>query len=454
MSGQKSTLTQEQLLRQRLLPQQLRLVALVEKTDDEVEQEIARELDENPALERVIEEHGEERPQERIGRTGQTVQAGPAYTDIAPEFEQTLTEALLDQLTELQELSPTVRRLTAYMTGALDSNGYLTRTLQQLSTDIALDTDGSLNPDDAELRRAYDTLRSLDPAGVGAQDLRDCLLLQLRRLDPEKQAIADATEIVRHYFDVYSRRNLRKLAEIVNIGPERIKAADRIITSLNPKPGGAYAADPAQDMANAAISPDFIVETDGERISVSMPNSLPQLRIEESFRTDGEENTDADAFIRDRRTQARTFIELLSRRQQTLMAIARAIVNIQAPFFLNFDDESKIRPMVLRQIAEATGLDLTLISRAVAGKWLATPWGVYSLKSFFNHRTGADDTETSAREIGAALRDIIDTEPADAPLSDESLVEALAARGYKVARRTVAKYRTRLNIPPARLRRK
>lgn len=303
------------------------------------------------------------------------------------------------------------------------------------------------------MREAYATLRSLDPAGVGAQDLRDCLLLQLQRLDSSRPEVADALEIVRHFFDIYSRRNMRKLADYSSITPERLRLADAVITSLNPKPGAAYAADPAQALAQAAVSPDFIIETDGDRISVSMPNSLPELRIEESFLAD-DGPADAATFIRDRRTQALGFIDILKRRQQTLMAIARAIVNLQAPFFLNADDESKIRPMVLRQIADATGLDLTLISRAVAGKWLATPWGVYSLKSFFNHRTGADDTETSAREIGAALREIIDGEPADAPLSDEAIADALAARGYKVARRTVAKYRTRLNIPPARLRRR
>lgn len=447
--GISNSLTQQLLLRQRLLPQQLRLVALVEKTDDEVEQEIARELDENPALERVRDDS---RPLPSYAVS--TGPAAPSPTDFAPEFDRTLGETLLDQLAELTGLSDAVRHITAYMIGALDSNGYLTRTLPQLSTDLALETDGTLSFTDADLRAAYATLRSLDPAGVGAQDLRDCLLLQLERLDAtQRPEVADATELVRHFFDVYSRRNMRKLSELTGISPERIQAADSVITALNPKPGAPFAADPSQSIAESAVQPDFIIETDGKRVSVSMPNSLPELRIEESFNAT-DSNSPAAAFIRDRRSQALSFIDLLKRRQSTLMAIARAIVKIQAPFFLNFDDESKIKPMVLRQIADETGLDLTLISRAVAGKWMATQWGVYSLKSFFNHRTGADDTETSAREICAALREIIAAEPADAPLSDEALAEALAGRGYKVARRTVAKYRTRLNIAPARLRRK
>lgn len=448
MGSTKSSLIQQQALRQRLLPQQLRLVALVEKTDEEVEEEIARELDENPALERVHDDSRTPYIQSA------SANAMPSVADLAPVFDSTLAETLAGQLAELPELSPQVSRIAAYMTGALDSNGYLTRTLPQLLTDIALETNGELVPSDAELREAYRTLRSLDPPGVGAQDLRDCLLLQLERINADgRPEVVDATEIVRHYFDVYSRRNMRKLSEVSGITVERLKAADAVITALNPKPGATYAADPVKTLAESAIQPDFVVETDGERISVSMPNSLPELRIEESFNV-ADDDSPASTFIRDRRTQALSFIDLLRRRQNTLMTIARAIVKIQAPFFLNFDDESKIKPMVLRQISDATGLDFTLISRAVAGKWIATQWGVYSLKSFFNHRTGADDSDTSAREIGAALREIISEEPADSPLSDEALAEALAARGYKVARRTVTKYRTGLNIASARLRKK
>ena len=243
--GISNTLTQQQLLRQRLLPQQLRLVALVEKTDDEVEQEIARELDENPALERVRDDS---RPLPSYAVS--TGPAAPSPTDFAPEFDRTLGETLLDQLAELTGLSDAVRHITAYMIGALDSNGYLTRTLPQLSTDLALETDGTLSLTDADLRAAYATLRSLDPAGVGAQDLRDCLLLQLERLDAtQRPEVADATELVRHFFDVYSRRNMRKLSELTGISPERRQAADSVITALYRTPGSPFAAYPSQCIA-------------------------------------------------------------------------------------------------------------------------------------------------------------------------------------------------------------
>lgn len=436
---QTSQLTQSQLLRQRLLPQQLRLVALVEKTDEEVEQEIARELDENPALERVSA------PPVPAATTSAPAIERPE----TPDFDETLAEALERQLAELPDASPTIRRLAAYMVGALDGNGYMTRTLPQLKTDIELATE--LPFTDAELREAYNLLRSLDPAGVGAQDLRDTLLLQLRRLDPERPEVADALEIIRHFFDIYSRRSLRKLADYAEMTPARVEAADALVRTLNPKPGAAYAADPTQALARAAVQPDFIVETDGKRAWIALPNSLPELRIEQSFAIDPE-NPEAAKFVRDRRSQALSFIDALRRRQETLLAIGRAIVELQAPFFTSADDESRIRPMVLRQIAEATGLDLSLISRAVAGKWLATQWGVYPLKSFFNHRSGAADDSTSAREIEAAIRRLVDEE--STPLTDDALTDALAAIGYKVARRTVAKYRTRMGILPARLRHK
>lgn len=451
-TASKSTLTQQQLLRQRLLPQQLRLVDFVEKTDEEIEREISTELDENPALESVNSPEPRVSSPRYYSSSSGTDAADDTYRSVQADTEQTLREALLTQLTELQDLPAETLRLAAYMIDAVDSNGYITRTLPQLASDLAL-TDGS-EPDPTTLREAYAALRSLDPAGVGAQDLRDCLLLQLKRLNPETPAVSDALELVGHYFDLYSGRNRRKIMAATGLTAERLDAADEVITSLNPKPGAPFAADRTQAMGNAAVTPDFIVETDGDRLTVTMANSLPELRIEESFSADDESSPQATAFIREQRTRATTFIDLLERRTKTLMAIARAIVRIQAPFFLSGDDESKIRPMVLRQIANETGLDLTLVSRAVAGKWLATPLGVYSLKSFFNHRHGADDEETSAAEIGAAMREIIASEPADSPLSDEALASALSDRGYNVARRTVAKYRTRLHIPPARLRRR
>lgn len=461
--SRKSSLTQEQLLRQRLLPQQVRFGEFLEKTDEEMAREVELELELNPALERVDSERGDRAglAHEQPARASWQRDTRPDtddYTPVQAEAGPTLREALLQQLAESDLPEPT-RRLASYIVDAIDSNGYLTRTLPQIADDIALAAPGGepiVTTD--ELRPALAAVRALDPAGVAAFDLRDTLLLQLQRLPAARPARAEAIEIVTHFFDVYSRRNDRKLAELSGLTPEAIAGAHALITSLNPRPGSAFIADPTQAMGHAGVTPDFIVETDGERISVVMPDTVPDLRLEESFVPDPARQAVSDPareFIRARRADALTFIDLLQRRRQLLMRIMRAIIDIQAPFFLNGDDDAAMRPMVLRQIAEAVGADISMVSRAVSGKWVATDLGIYPLKHFFNHRGAADgDDSTSAHAILAAMRDIVDSEPHDAPLSDDAIAAALAGRGYKVARRTVAKYRSRLNIAPARLRRR
>lgn len=443
--GSKSTLTQEQLLRQRLLPQQLRFAAMLEETTDEIADEIELELAENPALEKV-ETHDQER------RYYSPRAAAPTDDERQQirQYDQTLGEHLNEQLVEQPDITPAQHAIVEYMIGALDSNGYLTRTLPQIRADIGLAS--GREPQMEQIREAAATLRSLEPAGVGAQDLRDCLLLQLKRMPADKPFVSEALEIVRHWFDLFAKRNFKRLGDETGLSEEQIRGANALIATLNPKPGSEFSTDPARTVAESAVIPDFIVETDGETLTVSMPNSLPALQLEESFRADTPATDSAADFIRERRTEALTFIDLLRRRADALMKIAQAIVNLQAPFFLNGDDETLLRPMVLRQVAEKSGIDLTAVSRAISGKWLATEWGVYPLKSFFTHRGNGDNAEMSTPAILAAMRDIIDSETPSSPLSDEAIAAALDARGLKVARRTVAKYRDRMNILPARLR--
>ncbi|MDE7388675.1 MAG: RNA polymerase factor sigma-54, partial [Muribaculaceae bacterium] len=355
------------------------------------------------------------------------------------------------QLAE-QNLPKRVRRLAEFMTGSLDSSGYFTSTIPHLAVDAALSPDGVADPTADEIRSAWAAIRSLDPPGVGAMDLRDCLLLQLDRLPDSTPHVEAAREVVRHYFDLFSRRNFTALADESGISPDEIRAANELIISLNPPRAASISAESDTDPGDGGVTPDFVVETDGERVSVSMPNSLPELTIERSFDiSEDAPDSEGNEFIRANARQARTFIEMLARRRRTLMAIVTAIVRHQRDFFTSGDDESRIRPMVLRDIAAATGLDISTISRATAGKWLATPLGVYSLKSFFNEQAGPD---ASARELEAAIRDIIGEEDPSQPVGDDALTAILAERGIKVARRTVAKYRDRMGILPARLRRK
>lgn len=442
----KSRLTQEQLLRQRLLPQQLRFAAMLEQTDDELADEIELELAENPALERVTTDEGERRYYAPRG-SGADEQERPQLS----EYDETLAEHLRRQLSEYPD-SPE-RQIADYMVDSLDSNGYMTRTLPQIREDIIFDAAITPAPTMEQVRAAAELLRGLDPAGVGAQDLRDCLLLQLRRLPAERPYLADALEIVRYWFDLFGNRNFKRLSAESGLTEEQIAGANKLITTLNPRPGSEFSADPVRAIADSAVVPTFVVETEGDVLTVSMPNSLPELQIEESFAADAPEG-EAGEFIRKNRVEAQTFIDLLRRRQETLMKIGRAIVSYQSEFFLHGDDESLLRPMVLRQVAERTGIDLTAISRAIAGKWLATQWGVYSLKSFFSHRGKGDTDDLSTAAILAAMREIIENEDPAAPLSDEAISAALAQRDLKVARRTVAKYRNRLGILEARLRKK
>lgn len=457
MASQKSSLKQEQLLRQHLLPQQVRFGEFLEKSAEELAHAVETELEANPALER---KEGDEAPADDraamryYAARRSSSDSGDDYTPVQAEAAPTLREALLAQLAEL-DLDEHRRRLAAYIVDAIDSNGYLTRTLPELADDIALSSPAGEAPLPSELREAYATVRSLDPPGVGGMDLRDTLLLQLQRLDPSTPLRAEALEVVTHFFDVYSRRNDRKLAELTGLTPEAVSGVHKLVLGLNPRPGAAFVADPTQAMGHAGVTPDFIVETDGDAINIYMPNSVADLQLEESFR-EGQEMPGAEEFIRNRRAEARSFMDMLLRRRELLMRIMQAIVSVQKDFFLNGDDESLLKPMVLRHIASMVGVDLSMVSRAVSGKWVATELGVYPLKWFFNHRgaEGAGDDDVSSRAIRAALRDIVKGEDPQSPLSDEELVVALATRGYKVARRTVAKYRAQLSIPAARLRRR
>lgn len=421
------------------MPLQLRFAALLEMSQEELEQEVERELAENPALDRKLEPGDERRYYSPLSPRPDFE---PVQASAAPSLAEHLAEQLRDLPAELSPLLPLVN----YMIGALDSNGYLTRSLPQLRDDMALDASLDLNPTIEQVRQAATILQSLEPPGVGASDLRQTLLLQILRLKPSEPQ-EDALEIVKYYFDLFAKRNFRELEEESEMSRERIDRAGALIASLNPKPGAEF----ASTTEVTAVTPDFLVETDNDIVTLTMPNSLPQLQIEESFNVDvaGDEGR----FIADRRERARDFIGLLERRQNTLLSIGRAIVKHQSGFFTHGDDEAALRPMVLRDIASLTGIEPSAISRAMSGKWLSTPYGLYPLKFFFSHRRHASDS-LSTPAILQALREVVEAEDPASPLTDEQIAAALTARGLPTARRTVSKYRARLNLPSASLRRR
>ncbi len=471
----------EQRLQLRLSPMQMRLVRMLEMTEPEIEEEVRREVDDNPALEVVDTPAAGEEPAEAYGESAEQMQLAdyrdeddiPPYRleannrsaddvrfePVAVAAGESLMESLMSQLAET-DLSQRQLAIARYIVGNIDDNGYMTRTLPQIDDDLAIDA--GIEVDMAEIKDIFARIRSLDPAGVGAYDLRDCLSLQLRRM-PDSEAVRTAREIVDNYFDVFSLRHFDRLASLLGISRESLREADEVIRSLDPKPASRFGESDADDRARHIV-PDFYIEVDrNDRISVSMPGNMPELAIERSFDVDDERSVadtgetsmrkrEALSFISSKRRDASDFIELLRLRRVTLMKVMEAIARWQREFFLS-EDESRLRPMVLKDIAGAIGMDISVVSRATAGKYVATQGGVYPLKFFFNERV-SEDEDASSREILSALRVLIQEEAPSSPLSDDALTARLTEMGYNIARRTVAKYRERLGIPVARLRKK
>lgn len=462
-----------QKLQQKLSPLQIRYGRVLEMNAPEIEEEVRQELDDNPAL-AVADAQQDDFSDETFNESAEQLQMAdyrdeddiPSYRlearnhsvndvyrePVAVAGGNTLMEHLSSQLAEMG-LSVTDLRIADYIVGNIDDNGYLTRTLPAIIDDLAINQ--GLDVADEDVRRMYNTVRSLDPAGVGAIDLRDCLLLQLkrRRATPDVKV---AREIVSDYFDLFSLKHYDRLISSLGVTRQQLQEAVDVIRTLDPKPGSVYA-DAAVDDRVRHIIPDFSVEVDGDSITLTLLNNIPELCIEETFAAADDNRSvtprerEAAAFVRRKRDEASDFIAMLKLRQSTLYSVMSAIVKIQRDFFLT-DDETKLRPMRLRDIGAVTGLDLSVISRAAAGKYVTTPGGVYPLKFFFNDSAGSDDEDASVRKIIAEIKDIVDNEDHARPLSDDAITTELRERGYDIARRTVAKYRERLGYPVARLR--
>lgn len=476
MTRNRFSLSQQQLLRQRLNPAQVRLGRLIEMSAPEFEDEVRRTVDENPALETIDtpQESNSRETDDDFNETAEQLQLAdyapddiPAYRlhdaaahtaeryeSVAAAEPDSAAESLLAQLADT-DLEPADRDIAAYIIGSLDANGYLTRTPAEIADDITFGA--GVDTDPAEVESVLTYLRdNLEPAGIAATDLRDCLLLQLRRSRPTVES-RTAIEILTRYFDLFSKKHYDRIAAAIDIDRAALDRALDLIRSLNPKPG-ALLEQPSESDRLRYIIPDFTVDTDSEgHTTVSLNGHVPELAIEETFRIEPDSpeaagmRPDALAFIRTRREQAAEFISLARMRSLTLLAVMEAIVSLQAPFFTDYDPAS-IRPMVLRDIQDLTGLDLSVISRATATKYVATPRGTFPLKMFFNESVGQGDSAASRPAVTEAIKALIDAEDKDRPLSDARIGELLAERGMQVARRTIAKYRESLGIPVARLR--
>lgn len=466
----------------RLSQQQLRFVHLLELNTPELEEAVDRELDDNPAL-GVSSENDEtaipgnltddgtpfnETPEQmqkadyasdeeipfyrREARNASPDDERPDYTPV--DDSESLYDNLNNQIDQRQ-IDPTVAAVAKVIVGNLDSNGYLTRPAARIADDLLID--GYPQQYAEAVDEALLLVRSLDPPGIGATDLRDCLLLQIHAL-PDSPAVSLAGRIIDEEFDAFSKKHTHRLISRLGADGNEIREAIDVILSLNPKPGSVLGS--GVGSRAEAIIPDFVIDSDEGKITVTLNNKLPDLRIEESFsnavrRMEENARSRADrkssAFITSRYNDARDFIRLLRQRQETLFAVMTAIVRHQKEYFLT-RDVRKLRPMMLKDIAASTGYDISVISRATANKYASTPWGIFPLRFFFSDSKSDENDEVTSRELESVLKELVENEDKRHPLSDEQLRVAMAEKGYDVARRTVSKYRDRCGIPVARLR--
>jgi RNA polymerase sigma-54 factor len=381
--------------------------------------------------------------------------------DERPEYntfsvKQSFTQSLLEQL-GYRNLTEHQRTVATFIIGSLDDDGYLRRDIESLVDDLAFRAGVESSADEVE--RLLKIIQEFEPSGVGARDLQECLLLQLE--DKKRTpSVENAIRVVQEQFDSFKNRHFQKIMTKLHLSEEEMKGVLDEIRRLNPSPGGQID-DSYNDQAQQVV-PDFRLDYENGQLILSMPRfSIPELRINRKYSeimetgrvSQSKADREAASFVKQKIDSAKWFIEALRQRQNTLSSTMQAIIDYQHDYFVD-GDESSLRPMVLKDIAERTGFDISTISRVVNSKWIETHFGIFPLKYFFSEGLeNKEGEEVSTREIKKALREMVDGEDKHNPLTDDELVDGLAAKGYKVARRTIAKYRALLDIPKARLRR-
>ena len=465
-------LVQEQKLIQRLSPIQIQTIRLIELPIQDLEQRIRKELEENPVLDEDTrsEETAEENEPRQVSLSEyKEDDAIPSYRlyvnnqgrDEKPQYntfsvKESFTQSLMDQL-GFRNLDEHQHSVAAFIIGSLDEDGYLRRDIESLVDDM--DFRANIKSDSDEVLRMLEVIQEFEPTGVGARDLRECLLLQLKGMKDSAE-VGNARRILEDHFQDFSAKHFSKIMQKMNLSQEELKAAMERILKLNPSPGGQID-DSYTDQAQQVV-PDFILEMDGGEPKLSMPRfNIPELRVNRKYAdilmeasgSNEREKKEAAAFVKQKLDSAKWFVEAIKQRHNTLMTTMQAIVDYQREFFIEGDD-SYLRPMVLKDIAAVTGFDISTVSRVVNSKYVETWFGIYSLKYFFSEGLeNADGDQVSTRELKKVLQDAIDAEDKSNPLTDDQLVDYMKSKGYRLARRTVAKYRDQLNIPKARLRR-
>lgn len=485
-----------QKLLQKLSPQQIQLMKLLQVPTDQLEQRIKEELESNPALEEgdndeeelsstdELFKEGEKQEEEFKEESGESETSNELdlddyigdedYADYKTrddnygddeEDRKTVPYAVSDTFHEnlakqlgMCDLDDRKEKIARQIIGSIDDDGYLRREISAIVDDLAFSQ--NVVTDDEEIIEVLDLVQGFDPPGVGSRDLKECLLLQLERKAHTK-TVKLAITILEEYFDEFTKKHYEKLQRQLKLEGDELKNAIAEITKLNPKPGGSAKED--NNNLYQYIIPDFtIINNNGELELKLNSRNAPELRVSQDFREmmidykhgdkKDKKQKEAVMFIKQKIDSAKWFIDAIKQRQQTLWGTMNQIMEHQYQFFLT-GDETQMKPMILKDIAEQTGLDISTVSRVANSKYVQTEFGTYALKYFFSESLSTDSgEEVSTREVKKILSEFIELEDKQNPLSDQELMENLKQRGYNIARRTVAKYREQLDIPVARLR--
>ena len=480
--------TQAQQLLQTLSPHQILVVKLLELPTMELEDRVRAEILDNPALEegkepsdpestddfeptfneaspydnedlslgdyRTEDDIPDYKLQEHNRNKGEVAEEIP-FSDSVSFYEMLLEQLSMQHLTEEEET------IAEYLIGTLDDDGWLRKDFSFLIDELAIYR--GIYTTEENLERILSIIQSFDPAGIGARSLQECLLLQLKR-KPDTPIKKVEVEIIERYCDDFTRKNKEKIMQRLDISEEVYDEAISELTKLNPRPGSSLGDIVGKNYQQ--IIPDFLVETeeDGSIILTLNNGNIPELRLSREFNEMLEEHTinrenqskdsrDAFLFLKQKVDAAQGFINAIKQRHQTLLTTMQAIIDLQRPFFLE-GDETLLKPMILKDIAERAKLDVSTVSRVSNSKYVQTNYGIFPLRFFFSDGfTTEEGEELSIREIKQLLRDSVDHENKENPYNDDELADILREKGYPLARRTIAKYRQQLNIPTARLRR-
>jgi RNA polymerase sigma-54 factor len=483
----------QQKLLQKLSPQQIQLMKLLQVPTANLEERIKEELEENPALEVGEDGHDDYEEKDEFDNSKDEEYEADGSTDdydnvdlseyvhegdddvgdyklrdenypeadegkvIPIRVETSFHEMLLDQL-GMMELDERTQKIAEQIVGSIDDDGYLRRELSSIADDLAFRQ--NIVTSEAEVESLIKKIQQFDPPGICARDLKECLILQLQRKIKEGKDVEVAMQVLDKYFDEFTKKHYEKIQRGLSLNDEQLKKVITQIVKLNPKPGGNIG---QVNKAESYVVPDFFIFNNAGKLELTLNSkNAPDLRISEGYRDmikDYEKGQKKDKrqkeavlFIKQKIDSAKWFIDMIKQRQQTLIGTMQSIMNYQEEFFLT-GDETTLKPMILKDIAEMTGLDISTVSRVANSKFVQTEFGTYRLKFFFSESLSTESgEEVSTREVKKILSNLIEAEDKRKPLSDEQLTDMLQEKGYNIARRTVAKYREQLNLPVARLR--